>query len=517
MKTFRRFLSLLLCGACLLSFAACTDSGADTKNPSSPENYPGSSNTTSDNMNSNTPTVDTGKTLVVYFSMPDNEDNSSVVIGGETLGNTQYMAYVIAENTGADIFRIEPEVPYTTDHDALVEYAQQEKSENARPAIKDSIENFDEYNTVFVGYPNWWADLPMILYTFFDTYDFSGKTIITFNTHGGSGFSRTNETIAELEPNAEVIRGLSISRDVIQDAEQDIVDWVKDLGLYHDPNTVDDTSSESENTPAFNLAVPTPGEAQTIYLWEEGKMPCPREYSSSWNDPEDFKPHMEYRPVKKGVEVKGAVMLCAGGAFVFRGNWGDTYPTADKLNELGYQCFVVQYRLRPFTQEEGALDLARAVRYVRYYADEYDIDPNDIAVVGYSAGGILCGEQVLNWKGDVTPAALDENYIPDTLDLVSADSAAIGHIYSFYGRLSVGSTDVEKFRQSNLPPTFYAYGTEDPFYHQFMANADAVREAGVSVEEHCYDGQPHGFGAGNKNSDWVPEFDCWLTDIYENN
>lgn len=186
-------------------------------------------------------------------------------------------------------------------------------------------------------------------------------------------------------------------------------------------------------------------------------MPCPRPYLFSWNDPEDFKPHVEYRPVKEGVPVKGAVMLCAGGAYVFRWNWGDTYPTADKLTALGYQCFVVQYRLRPFTQEKGALDLDCAVRYVRYYAEQYGIDEKDIAVVGYSAGGILCGEQVLNWKGNITPAALDENYVPDTLDLVSADAAAIGHIYSFYGSLSEGSTDVEKFRQSNLSPAFYAY------------------------------------------------------------
>lgn len=118
---------------------------------------------------------------------------------------------------------------------------------------------------------------------------------------------------------------------------------------------------------------------------------------------------------------------------------------------------MVQYRLRPFTQEEGALDLACAVRYVRYYAEQYGIYEKDIAVVGYSAGGILCGEQVLNWKGNITPAALDENYVPDTLDLVSADAAATGHIYSFYGSLSEGSTNVEKFRQSNLSPAFYAY------------------------------------------------------------
>ena len=288
-------------------------------------------------------------------------------------------------------------------------------------------------------------------------------------------------------------------------------------GVGHEETEV---RSDSETDIAgFHLEAPTPGTEQVIYLWEEGKMPAPRTYSESadYFDPPDFRPSMEYYPANPEVPAKGAVMLCAGGAFMFRGNQGDTYPTAEKLTELGYQCFVVQYRLRPYTQEEGALDLARAVRYVRYYAEEYGIDEKDIAVVGYSAGGILCGEQVLNWKGTTSPTLLDENYVPDSLDGISADAAAIGHIYSFYGRLSVGSTDVEKFRSSSLPPTFYAYGTEDPFYRQFMANADAVREAGVSVEEHCYDGQPHGFGAGNADSNWVPEFDRWLTDIYENN
>lgn len=94
------------------------------------------------------------------------------------------MAYVIQENTGANIFRILPETPYPTDHSNLVDLAQDEQRNNARPKIKDEIENFSDYETVFVGYPNWWGDMPMILYTFFDTYDFSGKTIIPFNTHG---------------------------------------------------------------------------------------------------------------------------------------------------------------------------------------------------------------------------------------------------------------------------------------------------------------------------------------------
>lgn len=181
------------------------------------------------------------KSLVVYFSMPETtnpnnmtkeEDNSAVVIDGEVLGNTQYVAYVIQENTGADIFRIVPEKPYTTNHSDLVDLAKKEQNEDARPAIKEHIENLDEYDTIFIGYPNWWGDMPMILYTFFEEYDFSGKTIYPFNTHGGSGFSGTIRTIAELEPDADVYQnGLTISRDNVQEAEVEIIDWVNNLHL----------------------------------------------------------------------------------------------------------------------------------------------------------------------------------------------------------------------------------------------------------------------------------------------
>lgn len=183
---------------------------------------------------------ESGKTLVVYFSMPETTDpnnmteeeaNSTVVIDGEVLGNTQYMAYVIQDTLGADIFRIEPETPYPTDHEVLVDLALEEQNDNARPAIKDSIENLEQYDTIFLGYPNWWGDMPMILYSFLEEYDFGGKTIIPFNTHGGSGFSNTISSIREEQPNAEVMDGLSISRNRIQDAEQDIIDWVNGLEL----------------------------------------------------------------------------------------------------------------------------------------------------------------------------------------------------------------------------------------------------------------------------------------------
>lgn len=119
---------------------------------------------------------------------------------------------------------------YPGSHSPLLEFAYNEKSENARPELSSHIENFDEYDVVFVGYPNWNADLPMPLYTFFEEYDFGGKTIIPFVTHGGSGFSSTVRTIRELEPNASVTdNNLSVSRNNVPDAEEDVKRWAESL------------------------------------------------------------------------------------------------------------------------------------------------------------------------------------------------------------------------------------------------------------------------------------------------
>lgn len=237
----KKIISLFMALAMVLSLAACST------NQSPGESTPEESSLQT-NESTPTPSNTNGKNLVVYFSMPDNVDDSTVVIDGETLGNTQYMAYVIQETVGADIFRIEPETPYPTDHDKLVDLAKEEQNDNARPKIKDMIENFDTYENIFVGYPNWWGDMPMILYSFFDEYDFSGKTIIPFNTHGGSGFSGTISTIKELEPNAEVLDGKSISRNDIQDAEQEIVDWVNSLDLKQAAEQPDSSAEAQQPT-----------------------------------------------------------------------------------------------------------------------------------------------------------------------------------------------------------------------------------------------------------------------------
>ena len=154
------------------------------------------------------------------------------MVDGEVLGNNQYIAQLIQQEVGGDMFRIETVQEYPGSHDPLLEFAYNEKAEDARPELATQIENLDSYDVIFLGYPNWNSDLPMPLYTFLETYDFSGKTIVPFTTHGGSGFSRTIQTIAELQPNATVVEdGLSISRNSVPEAQSEVTSWAAGLDI----------------------------------------------------------------------------------------------------------------------------------------------------------------------------------------------------------------------------------------------------------------------------------------------
>lgn len=277
------------------------------------------------------------------------------------------------------------------------------------------------------------------------------------------------------------------------------------------------STPENETGNTVLSATVKPNVQQVFYLWEEDNVPTITNYTENegnyFDDP-DFRPYITSFPVPEGTPIKGAILICPGGAFQFRSDQNEGVNVAENLSELGYQSFVVDYRLRPYTQQEGALDLARAVRFVRYHADDYGIDEKDIAVMGFSAGGILSGELLLNFDDQINGSTLDSTYQSDELDQVSANASACGMIYSFYGRLSVGTTDVDLLRSGNLPPTFYCYGTEDPFYDQFLANADAAEKAGVSVERLQLEDTPHGFGA---ERNWINVYDNWLTNIFESN
>ncbi len=184
------------------------------------------------------------KILVVYFSVPEttssynmnrHEENSTVVIDGKVLGNTQYVAMLIQEMSGADIFRIEPVNPYPMSHSELLDIAEHEHDSGTRPAIQNTIADFAGYDIIFIGYPNWYADMPMIMYTFLEEYDFNGKTIIPFCTHGGSGFSRTIQAIANAARGANVLKnGFAISRSHMDEARFGIAEWLKELGLFRE-------------------------------------------------------------------------------------------------------------------------------------------------------------------------------------------------------------------------------------------------------------------------------------------
>ena len=158
--------------------------------------------------------LEAGNVLIVYFS--------------ET-GNTETVANIIHDNVGGDIVKLETTNAYPSNYDELVDYAQQEQQDDARPELSTAIENIEQYDTIFLGYPNWWGDMPMALYTFLDTYDLSGKTIAPFITHGGSGLYGTPENIQEEEPNAIVTEGLAIDGDEASYSSKDVVEWLNSL------------------------------------------------------------------------------------------------------------------------------------------------------------------------------------------------------------------------------------------------------------------------------------------------
>lgn len=147
--------------------------------------------------------------------------------------NTQTMAGYIAEETDGELFRLIPETPYTTDYNEVLDVAQREQAENARPALAENLteEQFAGYDVIFVGYPIWYYDAPMIIYTFLESHDFSGKTIVPFATSGGSGINE-EDNFREIT-GATVLDGLCIRNIGSSGARSEIREWLSGLGLIN--------------------------------------------------------------------------------------------------------------------------------------------------------------------------------------------------------------------------------------------------------------------------------------------
>ncbi len=216
----KKLISIFMVLALLLSFAACSNNANHEGESSTPQQSSTPNSTPAEEANCqndfSSSTKTDSKSLVVYFSWS---------------GNTERVAKSIQSQTGSDIFEIVPATPYSDDYDTVVDFAQEEQRNNARPAISDSINNIEQYDVIFVGFPNWWGDMPMILYTFFDTYDLSGKTVALFCTSGGSGLSGTVNEVKDLEPNATVTDGLHIRDNASGSPDSAVSEWLDDIGL----------------------------------------------------------------------------------------------------------------------------------------------------------------------------------------------------------------------------------------------------------------------------------------------
>ncbi len=162
------------------------------------------------------PTEEAGDTLIAYFSWS---------------GNTEQMAQMIQTQTNGDLFEIEPATPYTDDYNTLLDVAQQEQVDNARPELASQVENWDSYDVVFVGYPDWWSDAPMLIYSFLEAYDWQGKTLVPFCTSGGSGFGRSLDKLPESAPGATIVEGLHVSGSSVDGASEEIASWIDGLNL----------------------------------------------------------------------------------------------------------------------------------------------------------------------------------------------------------------------------------------------------------------------------------------------
>ena len=158
----------------------------------------------------------TSNILVAYFSHS---------------GNTQKIAELIHDQVGGDIFEIKTVTPYSSNYNTVLDEAQKEKNDKSRPELSAHVDDMAGYDTIILGYPNWWGDMPMAVYSFLDEYDLSGKTVIPFCTHGGSGFSGTVSSIKNTEPDAVVLDGLAIRDSNVGNAQDNVTEWPRGLGI----------------------------------------------------------------------------------------------------------------------------------------------------------------------------------------------------------------------------------------------------------------------------------------------
>lgn len=163
--------------------------------------------------------------LVAFYSRAD-ENYFGGMMKYIEVGNTEKVAKMIADITGADLFKIEQKIPYAADYNTCIEEAKKDKQAGARPELVATIDSIEQYDEIYLGYPNYWGTMPMAVYTFLESYDFTGKKIHPFCTHEGSGLSSTESDIMRSAKGANVTSGLAINGSRVDSAKEKVQEWV---------------------------------------------------------------------------------------------------------------------------------------------------------------------------------------------------------------------------------------------------------------------------------------------------
>ena len=248
----KRWASLVLSALLLFSLAACGDEDVSSAPPAesnenntsqtpSDTNRPDQSEPVSSQEPAGQEETESSHILIAYFTWADNtvvEDPSSVDVDATTSasvlapGNAAKLAAWIQEAVGGDLHSIVVEEPYSSDYDECLDRAAEEKADNARPALTTHVENMADYDIVFLGFPNWWYTLPMPVLTFVEEYDWSGKTVVPFVTHGTGGLSSTiRDLTAALPEDTTILEPIGVYRPEVDTSQGAVQDWLAGLDL----------------------------------------------------------------------------------------------------------------------------------------------------------------------------------------------------------------------------------------------------------------------------------------------
>jgi len=241
----KKFYCILLIACLCVSFAGCgktETSQRETRTTELVENQSSAKNQGgTDNQSTEVSEANKSNILIAYFTRADNikvdpdidaTSSASINVNGSSYeGNLAIMADYIKDATGGDTFSILTKEYYPTKYSDTTDTAKQEQNNNARPELFNHVDNMEDYDIIFLGYPNWWGGLPMAVYTFLEEYDFSGKTIIPFASHEGSGLGKGPSEIAKICPGANVMGGLEVRGSAVGSSKDSITNWVAGLNL----------------------------------------------------------------------------------------------------------------------------------------------------------------------------------------------------------------------------------------------------------------------------------------------